>query len=139
MKIYIFILLSVLLLNTTTINGQTQVTRYTPNGSPVRAYNGITEIGSADKINWSNYVTTYYPLATELNPHSATRSYNCHAYAWHIYEGGDNVWIGYYSGQETDEDIYWTDGSYIEQSNEMGAEKISYYADNHSAIQTSTQ
>ncbi len=139
MKIYIFILLSVLLLNTTTISGQTQVTRYTPNGSPVRAYNAITEMSSADKINWSNHVSTYYPLATELNPHSATRSYNCHAYAWHISEGGDNVWIGYYSGQETDEDIYWTDGSYIEQSNEMGAEKISYYADNHSAIQTSTQ
>ncbi len=114
------------------------MTRYTPNGSPVRAYNEITEMSSGDKEDWSDYVVTNYPKAKELNTHSATKSYNCHAYAWHISEGGDNVWIGYYSWQTADEDVYWTDGSYLNQSVETGAEKISYYNGNHSAIQTST-
>jgi len=134
------ILSTLFLLNAciTTTLGQTEVTRYTPNGSPVRAYNEITEMSSEDKEDWSDYVTTNYPQATELNTHSATRSYNCHAYAWHISEGGDNVWIGYYSWQTADEDVDWTDGSYLNQSAETGAEKISYYNGNHSAIQTST-
>lgn len=119
--------------------GQIQVTRYTPKGSPVRAYNNIPEMSSTDKVDWSTSVANVYPNATELNSPSATRTYNCHAYAWHIREGGDAVWIGYYQGQEADEDIYWTDGSYNNQSSEVGAEKISYYNGNHSAVQTNTQ
>jgi len=115
MKVLVAILLT---LNQMFVSGQTQVTRYTPKGSPVRAYNNIPEMSSTDKADWSGYVTNLFPNATEINPPSATRSYNCHAYAWHVKEGGDAVWIGYYKGQETDEDIYWTDGSYVEQASE---------------------
>ena len=143
MKKYIYkimiILFCIFIINTGTLLGQTQVTRYTPVGSPVTAYNQIPEMSYQDKVDWSVEVSTNYPQATELNPHSATTSYNCHAYAWHISQQGDIVWIGYYSGQEDDEDIYWTDGSYIRLNSESGADKISYYQDNHSAIQTSTQ
>ena len=135
----IVILFCLLIINSRTLFGQTQVTRYTPVGSTVRAYNQIPEMTSGDKDDWSDYVNINYPQATELNPHSATRSYNCHAYAWHISLGGDDAWIGYYDGQQGDEDIYWTDGSYIRLNSEAGADKISYYQDNHSAIQTSTQ
>lgn len=135
----IVIMFCLLFINSRTLLGQSQVTRYTPVGSSVRAYNQIPEMTSGDKADWSNYVSINYPQATELNPNSATRSYNCHAYAWHVTQGGDKVWIGYYQSQQGDEDIYWTDGSYIRLNSESGADKISYYQDNHSAIQTSTQ
>jgi hypothetical protein len=36
-----------------------------------------------------------------------TYKYNCHAYAWHISEGGSNVWIGTPGHKK-----YWEDGSY---------------------------
>lgn len=63
--------------------------------------------------------------------------YNCHAYAWHVSEGGDKVWIGRYSS--TAEDIYWTDGSYTEVS-ESEATKVSYHeSGNHSAIKLSDE
>ncbi|MCL1943633.1 MAG: T9SS type A sorting domain-containing protein [Candidatus Azobacteroides sp.] len=58
--------------------------------------------------------------------------YNCHAYAWHVSEGGDKVWIGL--NTVTSEDIYWTDGSYMEVSENI-ATKVSYHQNgNHSAI-----
>ena len=40
-----------------------------------------------------------------------TYKYNCHAYAWHLTEGGNNVWIGLNTNPTS---IYWTDGSYVE-------------------------
>ena len=122
------------------IAAQTLTTIYTPKNQSVRAYYQIPEMGYQDKLNWSIEVDSIYPQATELNPPSATTSYNCHGYAWHVSEGGSNRWIGYYAGQDDDEDIYWTaqNPSYIETT-EANASKISYYEDNHSAIQTSTQ
>ncbi len=135
-------LLSVILLsgiNAYTANSQTEVTRYTPLGSPVRVYNDITEMLNETKIKYSDKMSTLYPEAEELNEPSATNYYNCHAYAWHITQGGDWVWIGLYTGQTADEDIYWNDGSYIKLNSESGAEKISYYKGNHSAVQTQTQ
>ncbi|OJV80511.1 MAG: hypothetical protein BGO34_15530 [Bacteroidia bacterium 44-10] len=92
-------------------------------------------MSAQEKRDYSTYVKAYYPNATELNPPSATTSYNCHGYAWHMAGGGDPVWIGYYSGQQGDEDIYWGDYSYV-STTETLAEKISYYEDNHSAIPT---
>jgi hypothetical protein len=118
---------------------QVEVERYTPLASPVRAYNQIPEMSTKDKNNWSEFVSVHYPNALELNAPSATKRYNCHSYAWHFSEGGDRVWIGYYSWQKADEDIYWEDGSYIRLSSEVEATKISYYDGNHSAIQTSHQ
>jgi len=122
------------------IAAQTQTTIYTPKGQSVTAYYQIPEMGYQDKLDWSIYVDSIYPQATELNPPSATTSYNCHGYAWHVSEGGSNRWIGFYYWEQDDEDIYWTaqNPSYIETT-EPYASKISYYEDNHSAIQTSTQ
>lgn len=58
--------------------------------------------------------------------------YNCHAYAWHVSEGGDLVWMGRFT--DSAEDTYWNDGSYIEVS-ENEATKVSYHVSgNHSAI-----
>ena len=58
----------------------------------------------------------------------ATSTYNCHAYAWHMYEGhsNDSVWMN-------DPSLYWIDGSYSEIESESSSEKI-VYSGNHSAI-----
>ncbi|MBN2769190.1 MAG: hypothetical protein JXR90_00690, partial [Spirochaetes bacterium] len=120
---------------------QSATTIYTPKGSSLTAYNNMPYMSNEDKDYWSDWVSTYYPNASEVGYRSATYNYNCHGYAWHVSEGGSQVWIGL-SGYDEDpedvEDIYWTDGSYTETT-EPYASKISYYADNHSAIQTSTQ
>lgn len=50
----------------------------------------------------------------------ATNTYNCHAWAWHVSEGGNNVWM-----YTPDDDIYWIDGSYV-KANESEASKVSY-------------
>jgi hypothetical protein len=63
-------------------------------------------------------------------------SYNCHAYAWHVVEGGSRVWIGFNTA--TAHNIYWTDGSYIEVPENM-ATKVNYHpSGNHSAIRINT-
>lgn len=51
-------------------------------------------------------------------------------------EGGPVRWIGYYV--TTDEDIYMTDGSYVEVCNEMYPGKVSWASGDHSAVTTST-
>ncbi len=68
----------------------------------------------------------------------ATHSYNCHAYAWHVSEGGSNVWIGYYYFELDEEDKYWSDLSYVEVPNQAAATKVSFGIYNHSAITTTT-
>lgn len=79
-------------------------------------------------------------LAADLNSNyngaelveAPSYKYNCHAYAWHVSEGGDKVWMGRYTDDA--EDIYWTDDSYIEVPEKI-ATKVSYHRDgNHSAI-----
>jgi len=118
------------------ISAQTPITLYTPRGSSFTAYQRPELMDDEEKENWSDTISIYYPQATELNPPSATTTYNCHSYAWNMSEGGPTCWIGLYSPNV--EDIYWTDNSYTETS-EPYASKISYYEDDHSAIQTSTQ
>ena len=110
-------------------------TRYTPNLSPVLAwklYNNELSIYEKHDLD-SIIVQTYHvPIIQE-----STRTYNCHAYAWHLSEGGDSVWIGKYS--LTDENIYWTDNSYFEVPEDI-ATKVSYYESydaNHSAVRIS--
>jgi hypothetical protein len=138
-KIFSFLItLFVLVLNT---SAQTGTYIYTPRNSSFIAWTSIPEMSDDDKSDWSDYVVYYYPSATEINAPSATNSYNCHGFAWHVSEGGSNVWIGlagYDANPNIVEDIYWNDQSYIETT-EPYASKISYNADNHSAIQTSTQ
>ena len=103
--------------------------RLTPNGSPVNAGVLVTQ-------DYSDSLKTYYKNLIESGYNgvevigAATLTYNCHAYAWHIAEGGDSVWIGVNS--IFDEDIYWNDGSYIEVPESL-ATKVSYQY-NHSAV-----
>ncbi|MCD6169525.1 MAG: hypothetical protein J7J76_03105 [Candidatus Latescibacteria bacterium] len=107
-------------------------TIYTPRGSVVPDTWILDEMSAEDIAYWNWYVEEYYPNATRLS--DASRTYNCHGYAWHVSEGGNKVWIGY--STTTAEDIYWNDGSYDEMPSETNATKVSY-SGNHSAITTS--
>lgn len=46
------------------------------------------------------YWCQLYPNATFIG--NSTRSYNCHAYAWHVKNGGGYVWIN-----SPDDNKYW--------------------------------
>lgn len=132
-----FIPYKLLLKKSKTISIPRSVTNiYTPNGSLLQdtyVYN--------DTINLYNLSQTEYLYGQVglLYPHAQIISdedfrYNCHGYAW--YMSGEispqMVWIGV--NNVTTEDVYWTDGSYIEVT-ENNAQKISYNElGNHSAI-----
>jgi hypothetical protein len=106
----------------------------TPKGSTVQDVYSLT---SSDATYSSSQLAA---IAADLSDNyngaelidAPSYKYNCHGYAWHISEGGNKVWIG--KETVTAEDIYWTDGSYIEVT-ESEATKVSYHqSGNHSAI-----
>lgn len=104
----------------------------TPNGSIV----GDTGVNpeqrtSAEIQQITAEFAAAYPKATVISP--ATSTYNCHAYAWHMSEGGAAVWMGFTTNPTS---IYWTDGSYNSTSCRGKGLKVSYENDNHSAITT---
>ncbi len=108
--------------------------KYTSMGSLVSDTYIVEEsLTPADIVYMNSKLTIQYPNAQKLE--EATSTYNCHAYAWHISEGGNRVWIGYYTA--TAEDIYWQVGSYIEVTNPIKGDKVVYVNDNHSAVTTS--
>ncbi|MDR3286840.1 MAG: T9SS type A sorting domain-containing protein [Prevotellaceae bacterium] len=114
----------------------TQVTNVrTPNNSIVQgaySFNGTDDSFSSTQISaLVSYLTVNYGAELISLP---TYQYNCHAYAWHVSEGGNNVWIGLHPSEVTAEDIYWTDGSYVEVPESI-ATKVSYHQNgNHSAV-----
>ncbi|GAA0938911.1 hypothetical protein GCM10009554_28220 [Kribbella koreensis] len=103
-------------------------TIYTPRGSAVAAINMTTELTSAQITSNNNYVASNYPNATRLR--NSSRRYNCHSYAWYDQGTGNTKWIN-----SPGDDKFWTDGSYIPNSNVgQGGRKVSYRNDDHSAI-----
>jgi hypothetical protein len=103
-------------------------TIYTPRGSAVAAINMTTELTSAQISSNNNYVASNYPNATRLR--NASRKYNCHSYAWYDQGTGNSKWIN-----SPGDDRFWTDGSYIPNSNVgQAGRKVSYRNDDHSAI-----
>jgi len=84
-----------------------------------------------------------YPNAVIID--NPTTTYNCHAYAWHMSEGGTPpVWMGLTINPTP---IYWNDGSYFETTERGNGLKVSYDnypynggdMDNHSAITTTEE
>jgi hypothetical protein len=113
---------------------------YTPIGSPVVTW--LTcEASTASRVFYDDYFSNAYPNAEMIIVYdglSSTRKFNCHGYAWLRVEQNIDRWIGYeYS---TDEDIYMTDGSYFEVSQETYPGKVSWAnGADHSAITTEQQ
>jgi hypothetical protein len=146
MKIKIFYFISIILvLQTHPGFCQTDVrdSVYTPKGSRVYAWRTGEEeswlrdtLDNAARRNYSEntYITTY-------GNNSSTRKFNCHGYAWYMAENvpvlDDPRWIGKDSISE--EDIYMTDGSYVQVASEMYPGKVSWGAigSDHSAVTTS--
>lgn len=118
-----------------------QPTIYTPNGSLVKGLKSYQELTSSEIAASNFHHDITYPNATRIA--SATRTYNCHGYAWHMssdsneeavwIEGGDLVPP---HGMPNNEDVYWTDGSYIEICTPYRFSKVSYNISDHSAITT---
>lgn len=111
---------------------QTPITIYTPKGSALTATQRPETLSPTDKADLSYWVAYYYPDAQEINAPSATTTYNCHSYAWNKSEGGPTCAVAW-DGDDTNESIYWTDGSYVETIQTNGW-KVSYTSTDHSAI-----
>lgn len=95
---------------------------HTPNGSSVPdTWVHDIELSPEAIAYWNQYVDRY-PGATRLS--SATRTYNCHSFAWRCWNDFDPVWIG--QSSITAENVYWNDGSYVEKSSSSSASKVSF-------------
>ena len=93
----------------------------TPNGTSVEAKiftsSDMTNSQKEDAKNF--WLSCYNNRITYIA--EATYKYNCHAFAWHVSEGGNQVWIN-----TPNDDKYWEDYSYVEVSNTSEATKISF-------------
>jgi hypothetical protein len=97
------------------------VTIETPNQTPVQALTLTSnDMTSTQKNDYKNFWLNCYNNRIIFKG-EATYSYNCHAYAWHISEGGSQVWIN-----TPNDDKYWDDFSYVEVSSQIGSDKISF-------------
>lgn len=139
MKKAVFLII-VVILNLYDSFSQTQSNVSTPKGNPVTAY--ITPEDQSATRSYSDwyYGTYLYPQNTKITTYdnySSTGRFNCHGYAWHM-QGtlSSPRWIGY--NYTTDEDIYMSDGSYVQVLNEMYPGKVSWGSGDHSAMTTST-
>lgn len=108
------------------INGYSQV--QTPNGSIIYgAFVRGEEHTQYDKNIIKEKIIKEHPRATIIE--EATTTYNCHAYAWHITEGGSRVWMN------APVSSYWQDGSYTTSAITLiPGTKVAYTDDDHSAI-----
>lgn len=108
---------------------------YTRNGTTVESLILTSgEWTTSQKSSIKSQTLNDYPTVTFLD--DATRTYNCHAYAWHLTEGNSNaVWINEYdAGFMPNVYRYWNDDSFIEVCNMSEADKVHYYNGDHSAI-----
>ena len=115
---------------------QSQSNLYALKGSSVTAYI-VPEMSNSERSYWDTYWSA--PGLTEIitsNNYSSSQTFNCHGYAWSIAEGGPTRWIGYY--YDTDEDIYITDGGYVQVCSETYPAKVSWGSGDHTAVTTST-
>jgi hypothetical protein len=117
-----------------------QTAIYTSSNSPVLGLKSFLPLTPSEIATKNQYWATTYPNAIQLA--SATNTYNCHGYARHMSSGGaEAVWIEGGDlvppyGMPNNEDIYWTDGSYIEVCTPHRLSKVSYHISDHSAITT---
>ena len=113
--------------------------------SPTRTpKNSVLEVLQSTTTDWTtiekndrkNAIALAYPGTTFLA--DATKTYNCHNYAWHMTDGGAYTYWMNQINQSLAANIskYWTDGSYVEVCSDAAASRIFYYAGDHSAVKS---
>ena len=113
---------------------------YTPMGSPVETHVTCEFSSVASRAFSDSIYESCYPNIKKIivfDGVSTTERFNCHGYAWLYVEKGIDRWICYF--RAGDEDIYMTDGSYIEVAQETFPGKVSWADGGHSAITTEQQ
>lgn len=101
---------------------------YTPQGTKVKLVDRGESQTAAQKAAIKQEWTEKYPRAIYRG--ESTTTYNCHAYAWSVSEGGEKYWMN-----SPNDDKYWTDGSYVQTNqSDPKATKVSYASDDHSAV-----
>lgn len=122
-----FAVISFIVCLTGSVSAQKKI--FTPQGSGVIVgVISVSEFTPAEKAAKKEYCTKAYPRAIYMG--EATVSYNCHAYAWSVSEGGEKYWMNYPSP-------YWLDGSYVITNNSDPKARKVYYPnpnEEHSAI-----
>jgi hypothetical protein len=117
------------------VDSQKQSNLNTPKGSAVNAW-VISEMSASERAYWDNYYAS--PNRAQLSyfndGYSSSGRFNCHGYAWSMAENGAVRWIGV--NANTHEDIYMTDGSYVQVCSETFPGKVSWADGDHSAITT---
>ncbi len=118
---------------------------YTPKGLAVWNYASSTsDVATFAEMTQDNiaycdsFYLTPYPNVTVIE--YSTHKYNCHGYAWHKVEHGENRWIGVDNPATVKAYMYGSDKSYVKTTS-GGANKKVYYTTNsqdHSAVTTST-
>lgn len=105
-------------------------TTYTPNGSEVILYHRFPDLSEEEKEDIRSCILTHFPNAYIID--EATRSYNCHDYAWVKSMGGPVGWMNPTGLDRTIPHI--TDGSYTNTSmSDPKATHVWYMGDDHSA------
>lgn len=103
------ILFGIFICNVVIINAQC-FDRYvkTPNNSDVKVCN------SGGFPDWwvqeADQTSRYYAIEVF---EAGTNSYNCHAYAWYIKEGGNRCWLNNLGYEVNNLNAYWNDYSYL--------------------------
>lgn len=92
-----------------------------------------------EAVTWINKYAQGYPLPERVG--AATSHYNCHAWAWHVSDGGSpyNSWINYYhNGPNLSK--YWTNDAYSSGSPYIDDNCKLFYGitADHSAVYTNT-
>lgn len=95
----------------------------------------VPELSSAEIEAYNTEWKKCYPNAEFLG--SATRSYNCHFYAWAMKNNEEKYWLNYTKNDNSDNvSLYWACGEYY-KSNSSDYDNVYYSMGDHSAKKSS--
>lgn len=136
MKKIILLIVVIVFFNNTFAQTDYYTTIKTPTNISIEAIyrveyssNDLAQI-EADAANW---ISSHSSNAVRVAP--ASRSYNCHSYAWHYSDGGNKVWINQVDRYDNPNiSKYWSGQSPVYQTTtSLNATKAFYPNGDHSA------
>ena len=105
----------------------------TSGGLKVEAFKIDCQNPDRDIAEGRKYINDYFPNAIILD--EGTCTYNCHAYAWWMSEGGEQCWINNTLGDESENlSKFFNDGIYAITKSPSPGDKVYYKYGDHSAI-----